>query len=217
MEAIEGAVCAHHPATPATGVCGRCGDYACRACWDDLNARCERCVEAVGETRYYVVPPWRAAWMLFVSVGVYPLYWHYKQWASIKRADASDIWPVARAIFAGFTFFSLQGDINTQSAFREKPPLPAAGPVIFLAGGALSRLPDPFGLISNLTQFAMLPAVSRIYELASPEQREQVAGMHTRHWVVTVIGLIAWVLVIVGLILPEAGGDPYGAGGAGLY
>lgn len=50
-----GAVCAVHPAVPATGTCTRCGSFVCAACTQG-GPYCEKCRALVGGPR--TPPPW---------------------------------------------------------------------------------------------------------------------------------------------------------------
>ena len=76
------------------------------------------CQRIAVPSRYHVVPVWRFLLLCVLTFGVYELYWFWKTWERVKRVDGSDIWPIARAIFAGFTYFSLLTDLNMQLAAR---------------------------------------------------------------------------------------------------
>lgn len=202
--------CATHPDQPAVATCARCGDYACAACFDSLSEQCQACDAIASAPAYHVVPVGRFVGMTLVTMGLYVPYWMYRQWAAIKRRDQSDIWPLPRAIFAGFTFFGLLDDINTTSLRRELPPLNKGLGVVLLIGGGLSRAPDPVGLLSIFTGLAVVPACQRIWELSSAQAREANAGFRARHLVATLLGLLLWAGLITDMVFPEPEPDPYG-------
>ena len=45
--------------------------------------------------------------MNVVTLGIFELVWLYQHWATIRRRDRSDIWPVPRAIFGVLFGWSL--------------------------------------------------------------------------------------------------------------
>ena len=53
-----------------------------------------------------------------LTLGSYELWWFWKNWTRVKRADGSDIWPIVRAIFGGITYFMLISDINGSATHR---------------------------------------------------------------------------------------------------
>lgn len=58
-------------------------------------------------TTFFVVAPRKLLLMILLSQGFYFIYWSYKQWASYREASGARIWPVARAFFSVFFFYSL--------------------------------------------------------------------------------------------------------------
>lgn len=202
--------CATHPDQPAAATCARCGDYACSACFDPLTEQCVACEQVAGGAAYHVVPVGRFVWMTLVTLGLYIVYWMYKQWVAIKRRDRSDIWPLIRALFGGFTFFGMLDDLNTASLSRGLPPLSKGLAVVFLVVGALWRAPEPWANISTLAGLAVVPACARIWELSSVQAREANAGWKARHVVASFLGLLIWAGLIASYVYPEPEEDPYG-------
>lgn len=195
--------CAVHPERRAEGACKRCGNYACAECNSigfDSGVLCRQCAQTAAESRYHVVPLWRFALFDLLSFGLYSVYWFWRNWSVIKRRDGSDIWPIPRALFCGFTYFSLITDINTQLALRGSTRrLSAALGVGFLACNALYRLPSPYDLISIAGFGFLTPAVMAIRELASAAAVEQ-ARWRTRHTIALVLSLPFFGLALVGLL-----------------
>lgn len=203
------AFCATHPDQLAEATCARCGDYACAACFDSLSEQCRACESLASAATYHAVPVPRFVLMTLVSLGLYIPYWMYKQWASVRRRDRSEIWPLARALFAGFTFFGLTDDINTASLSRGLAPLSKGWCVAFLVVGALWRAPEPWATLSILAGLAVVPACARIWELSSAGARQANGGFALRHGITVVLGLILWAGVIYDTLYPEPEVDPY--------
>jgi hypothetical protein len=195
--------CAVHPDRRAEGTCKRCGNYACAECnaiGFDSGVLCLQCAQSVGESRYHVVPLWRFVLFCVLTFGTYPVYWFWRNWSSIKRRDGSDIWPIPRAIFAGFTYFSLITDINTQLTLRGSSRRLSTGLGIgFLASSALYRLPDPYDMISVVAFGFLVPAVLAIRELASAAALEK-AGWRARHTVALLVAVPFCAVALFGLL-----------------
>lgn len=58
------------------------------------------------ESKFYPVSLPKFIVLSFVTLGLYQLYWYYRNWCYIKRADNVDILPFARAFFSGFWAYS---------------------------------------------------------------------------------------------------------------
>ena len=116
------------------------------------------------QVKYFPVAPVKYVLMSICTLGIYDIYWHYKNWKTVKVRDESRILPLARAIFYPFWFYSLLTDIakhsgrGALSAWAYRAVLAIA--VIVLS--AVSRLPDPYWLLSFLTFVPALPAIIAI-------------------------------------------------------
>jgi len=198
--------CALHPDRPAEGACTRCGDYACAACNSvgfDSGVLCTQCAEIMAANRYHVVPVWRFALFCTLTFSIYVLYWFWKTWSVIKRRDGSDIWPVARAFFSGFTYFSLMTDINTHLALRgSRRHLSTVLGIGFLVTTALHRLPSPYNMMSFASFVFLLPAVAAVRELAG-EGALSNARWSVRHTVALIAAVPFFLLGLVGLLTAE--------------
>lgn len=67
---------------------------------------------AVEPDRFYIVAKRKFTILFVAKLGLYSIYWMYKQWSCYKRSAAPDVkerrfWPVPRAIFGIFFFHSL--------------------------------------------------------------------------------------------------------------
>jgi hypothetical protein len=145
-----------------------------------------------------------------LSMGLYGLWWQYKTWRFFKQWRQTEEWPTARAIFSLFTFHELLRRINEFAyANGEYTPLPnvtglAAGYVVLNLCG---RLPDPFWLVALGAIGFVVPAYRAFREamLDAPayggRNQKSFSG---RQVAALVVALIAWGLVFIGFMLPEA-------------
>jgi hypothetical protein len=54
----------------------------------------------------------RLVLLSFLTVGFYIIYWFYRNWVAVKKAEQSNIWPFWRAFFSIFFGYSLFKRIN---------------------------------------------------------------------------------------------------------
>ena len=87
----------------------------CKNC-DNLvpdNAKfCNKCgkpIESKGGSsiEYFSISPKRLALFSILTLGIYEIYWFYKNWEAVKKAENLKISPLGRAIFAVFYCNSL--------------------------------------------------------------------------------------------------------------
>lgn len=69
-------------------------------------------------TQFYVVSIKKFTILFFITLGLYSIYWFYKNWKEHKVYSGKNIWPVPRAIFAIFFTHSLFSEV--QSALKSK-------------------------------------------------------------------------------------------------
>jgi hypothetical protein len=67
---------------------------------------------AEAELEFYVVSPFKFSVLFFVTMGLYSIYWFYKNWSCYKYVHKESIWPVPRGIFNIFFAHSLFGKVN---------------------------------------------------------------------------------------------------------
>jgi hypothetical protein len=66
---------------------------------------------------FYTVSLVKLTVMMFITCGLYGLYWFYKNWSRYKAYSAKPIWPVLRTVFCFFYIPSLFSKVN--AALRE--------------------------------------------------------------------------------------------------
>lgn len=72
---------------------------------------------------YFEAPPTRFVILSILTLPLYFIYWQYKNWQAIKRADKSHIWPFWRAVFSQFFIHALfkRITISAKSQGYNKP------------------------------------------------------------------------------------------------
>lgn len=70
--------------------------------------------------RFYVVSKNKFIVLFVITLGIYSIYWFYKNWHLYKPYTEERVWPVPRAIFNVLFTHSLFREINTH-LLREKP------------------------------------------------------------------------------------------------
>ena len=202
-----GARCALHPERLATLTCERCGNFACAACAErDVSARlCNACEDVAGAFRYHVVPIGRLVLMSVLSFGLYQVYWMYKNWKAVRTADRSMISPLLRGLFCQFSYFMLLSDLNGYTTARgyQTDRLSFLFGVGFLLSMGISRLPDPWWVLSSASVLFLTPAAERIWLLANERVRSGAKAWSLRHTVVASCGGLFWLLILSSFVLEE--------------
>lgn len=150
--------------------------------------------------------------LLYVmTFGLYSIWWMYKLWNFFKEKEGSDIWPVARAIFSIFFLFGLFEKIKSFARRHGYPHDYSSeglfGAYLFLTIlSNLSILPDPFWMISFLAIFCFIQPINAYNHAITHSdmyygiEREGFSG---RQYALIVIFGLMWILVIIGLFLPD--------------
>jgi len=162
------------------------------------------------------IPIERLVFMSIMSAGIYEVYWIYKNWRYLKERDGLRILPFWRGIFGIFFVYgilkAIRNDHQTngleQATFS--PALLATGWIVLvLLGNALGRVEDIgvnlLGIIISFPSFLFfVPAqnyVNRVNARLTP--KPEFTQWTTGHIVCLVVGIIIWLFVLAGIMLPE--------------
>lgn len=172
-------------------------------------------IEADGDGKYYVVGIVKFLLLSVVTANLYSIYWYYRQWKSIRTRDSSDIWPIARSIFAVFFTHSLFQDIDETLQRKELPhdwtPMLSASLVVayfvFVAVLAIvSNTGSPAPMIDALSivvtpalAFLMLPAQRSANAASGDAHGDSNRRLTGANWVWLIIGALIWIPSLVGL------------------
>jgi hypothetical protein len=142
------------------------------------------------------------------SLGIYELYWFYKNWQLVRARERSDISPLWRAGFGFFYCYALFKRVREYDAQAGSGTLPAGA----LAAGwvvvtCLWQLPDRYSLAANLSCLFLLPvqaAANRINGIAEAPDRNTRFSLW--NWLTVALGGTLLVLDALGVFAaPEPG------------
>lgn len=177
-----------------------------------------------GGAAFYVVAPGKFLVLAVATMGVYSLYWFYKNWSLQRRAYGLNIWPVPRAIFAVFFTHQLFRAIDSQAHERGHSPSWNANSqatlyvALAIVSHVTSRLSDSassgtaFLLLSlglAVASAAPLLAAQKVANLSAGDaDGSSNASLTAGSAIAIVLGLLMWGTVALGLFMGEAGGAP---------
>ena len=157
-----------------------------------------------GVATYYAPPTLKIAALSLATLGLYPVYWFWRNWRAIKRETGGDQWPWARGWFSPLWSFLCFSDLRDVAANRRRTLAIAPGllGVAYFLLYVASRLPDPMWLVALFTFVPLLPVNSLLRRYHRDE------GMDTRaldrfgvwHILAVVVGGLFLLLTQVGTL-----------------
>jgi len=159
------------------------------------------------EAPFFAVSVTKLAVLSLLTFGLYELYWFYKNWHCIKKRERSSILPAARALFGVFFCYACFARIRDYGERVGVAPRLSAGPLAagWIVINLLSRLPEPWWLVSLLAFVMLLPVqdyVNRVNAKQAPNA-DRNSRFTAWNWFGVVIGSLWLVLAMVGTFLPE--------------
>ncbi len=94
---------------------------------------------------YYGISLPRLFFSSFFSLGLYELYWFYRQWLAVKKAQKSDIRPILRSVLSPLFIFPLMFSVLRQARRGGAKVFPGEAlllSVIYLLSGIITSLRD---------------------------------------------------------------------------
>ena len=172
--------------------------------------------ESPENSRFYVVSTRKFAILFLATMGIYQLYWYFRNWALYKQSSGERIWPAPRALFAFFFVHALFRTVNDRLAevspekrwdHRKRASLIV---LFIVASKVLDRLVmqsvgAPFTDVLSL--FLILPMClayvepQRNINLASGDpsgqSNDRLTGANIA-WIV--LGVVFWALALIGMV-----------------
>ncbi|MGH1487202.1 MAG: hypothetical protein ACRBCI_13395 [Cellvibrionaceae bacterium] len=167
--------------------------------------------------QFYIVSIKKFTILFFATVGMYPIYWFYKNWKLQKERHDLSIWPVARGIFSIFYAHTLFNKIDSVLQQKQKVFEWSAGAVAtsyvvltvvstLMSQLASKEIGSPY---TDILSIAALPVLYVILLKAQKainlsqndpegEANNQLTGANIV-WIF--IGLLLWALIILGLLI----------------
>jgi hypothetical protein len=144
----------------------------------------------------------------FITFGLYSIWWFYKSWRFFQQKENSDILPAVRAIFSIVFLYQLLSKILS-FAKQKGYSGSYSSTLIFISfffTNLLSRLPDPYWLISSLSFVFIIPPFKAL-NFAKQNSSDFIVSFQTsfnkNQIVLIVLGSIIWTLGIIGMMMPE--------------
>lgn len=164
---------------------------------------------------FYVVAPRKFVLLYIFTLGLYSIYWFYRNWSLQKLRRRLDVWPVPRSIFQIFFTHSLFRRIDAQlqqsgSRYRWKAEAVATTYVVLIL---LSRAIDR--LITDESSFVDVVSLLMVVVPGLPLLSAQMAINHAENdaagagnsvlsaanlaWILA--GALFWILMLIGVYM----------------
>ncbi len=158
------------------------------------------------EPLFLYISPARLIIMSIVSMGIYELYWIYKNWRYMKERYGMDITPFWRGFFGLFFCHSLLRKIHEDQE-SNSIQTPTFSPVLLATVWVILSIIA--ALLSNLIIYAFIPAflclvpvqiyINEVTSKRNPEQKYY--GWSSGHVVCLVYGIFGWSVALAGLLM----------------
>ena len=169
--------------------------------------------------QFYVVSPVKY-WVLFIAtLGMYSIYWFYKNWQLYKISHELGIWPIPRAIFNIFFVHSLFRNIRecTEKDSHVYQLATANMATLYVVCAILSNFSDRILETALGLQLSTLASIVLLIISGYALYKGQVAinlvssdpdgktnssfGIANILWIL--FGLLLWALVIIGMFIEK--------------
>lgn len=166
--------------------------------------------DAIPEQQPYFFAPSTLKFFLMsaCTIGIYELYWFYKNWVLIKARANKGIMPFWRAFFAPLWAYSCFKYVKLAANEKGVPAPSLIGllALFYFILQSLWRLPNPYWLASILSFVPLLPM-----NAAALEINKKIGAIGSENskftpwnWVALVGGGLLLAFAIIGSFIPEA-------------
>lgn len=148
---------------------------------------------AVTEYPFLLVSIPKLVIMSVLTLNLYNIYWGYKNWQAVQQTENVNIHPKLRALFPVFFIRSLARRMGVTQPTKV---------VLTLIGIALfTRLNNSLSLLSVLS---FVPFIWMQQAVNAHHPADKLSNAYsTTEKVLVVVGALLWVLVFIGLTVPE--------------
>lgn len=156
---------------------------------------------------FFTVSVLKFTLMSLATLGIYDLYWIYKNWKMISERQGLKLRPFWRAFFGYFYIYPLLKEFRSAGSSQGDFGNLAAGALaaVWVVLSLTWKLPDPLSLISMFAFIALIPAVKYVnnYESRVNPEIPINSKFSVWNWVGLIIGLIMFPLVVIGTFMPD--------------
>ena len=166
-------------------------------------------------TQFYVVSITKFTTLFFLTIGLYAVYWFYKNWKEYKAYNSSNIWPIPRAIFNIFFAHNLFSEVQNSLKVQDKTVNwnPGLLATVYILVAIVSNVSDRMsmkGVGSPYTDYLGLLLLPIMYmTLVKPQKAINISQndpegnanstFTVANYIWMVIGVMFWVLILFGL------------------
>jgi hypothetical protein len=172
---------------------------------------------ALASDALYVVSPFKFSLLFLATLGIYQVYWFYRNWKRVSQLMHDNLWPIPRALFSVFFTHSLFRWVDQKLSRLEKPfEWSASGTAtqVVLLNILISLLDRAAGrsLGSPWTDFAslallpvlllpLLRAQKAINHLSGDPLGESNRALTVANVAWLLVGGVLWVLMAAGVLM----------------
>ncbi len=168
----------------------------------------------IANIEYFAISPKRLALFSILTSGIYQVYWFYKNWEAIKKAERQNISPLLRSLFAVFFCHGLFKRVLGSSkshGYKElySPGWHAAAYIVLLLFGNILSIDESTNasivwLVAVSVSFIPLLSVQRAINFNNEKLKEGSSfkqGFSGGEVALIVIGVIWSLLILIGIFL----------------
>ena len=154
---------------------------------------------------YFAVSHSKLGLMSLCTLGLYELYWFYRNWQCVKSHTGADIMPFWRGFFAPIWSFVLFKYLSDELQARGQPPLRwLFWGLLYGLINILAQLGEPYLFLTVLSFTALLSAnaaLQRLNQLVAPDRplNNKIEGWN---WLAVIVGGLFYILLLIGLLGP---------------
>lgn len=163
---------------------------------------------------FFTISTFKFIVMLVATLGLYKLYWSYKNWVFIKHKTGRDILPFWRVVFGIFWVYSFLKYIKLFSLkarlqIKINPWFWAALLIILSLSGKLLSKMFPFSVYELITSSLYFLIIIRFNNIALKINQKLIPNFQNNtkfslsNYIAIGIGGIIWLLIIYGLFVNE--------------
>jgi hypothetical protein len=172
------------------------------------------------QATFYVVSTQKFVTLFIATLGMYALYWMYKNWSLYQKATGEKIWPVMRGLFSIFFVHSLFTHVDRKISAGERSYAwsPRSQATLFVVLVIIGRILDKASaknlgspitdLLSILTIpaliWVMLPAQNAINLAENDPDGMSNSRFTGANYAWMAGGIVLWILAFIGIFLPDS-------------
>jgi len=157
---------------------------------------------------YYSPSSMKMVTLSLTTLGLYPVYWFWRNWQAIKRETGGTQWPWARALFSPLWAYLCFSQLRDAASNRRRDLAFAPGllALAYFLLNLASRLPNAGWLLALFAFVPLLPVNSLLRRYHQDERVDmaQMDRFSALHILVTVVGGLFLLLLLIAMAMnPE--------------